>query len=236
MLENLYPGSDLIATNLAQIARDNDGARDNVAMKKAVELLQEYYSADNEAFSAANLKPLSFRDGAMHKAIDLLENTDDRSAVQTSQLTVLKSAIELEAELLLDTNLTVVAPDIHHWDFSRPSDLESDYTFGGPGGRPLIEAWPELRYAGLLSNPHDPTKPEFDADFVLNPQRLSDRAAEVAEQTGHTRERLLNTVFVNAAQVLGRRVVHGTPENQVAPAFWVSLADTAQKALDLGPK
>lgn len=233
MIEYLGRGSEQISTDLAGLARENNGKRDSIATDIAVDLLQDYYRVDQKAF--ASLKPLAFRDGAMHQAIVQLEGTEERTVEQNGQLTVLKSALALEAELLDGTELVPVVPDVHHWNFTRPDDVDTPYQFSFPENRPLIEAWKELRYAGLLSNPHDPTKPEFDADFVLNPKRLAAQAQVVADKTGLDNDRILQSVFVNAAQVMGRRIVHGTPEGQVAPKYWVDLANSAKSVLSREP-
>ena len=50
----------------------------------------------------------------------------------------------------------------------------------------IINAWPELRYAGLLCNPYDPAKPEFPEGFVLNPDRLSRQAGVISLETGYS--------------------------------------------------
>ena len=237
MIERLT--EEYLVQNLAQLARQSHKDGDQEATEIAVGLLQEYYYTNNKAFAPENVKPLSFRDGPVHKAIETLEATENRTPEQNGQLTVLKEAVEIEADLLLNTQLVVVAPDIHHWDFTAvrtPSDMDTPFKFEGPGTRPLIQAWAELRYSGLLSNPADPNKEGFDASFVLNPQRLADRANDVAHATEHTKERLLNSVFVNAAQNLGRRITFGTPEGQFGLSHWVAQADAAKQALTLTPQ
>lgn len=229
---------DFIATNLADIARDNNGARILEADEIAVGLLQEYYYTDNKAFAAENLKPLAYRDGAMFQAQQNLERLETRTTEQDEQLTVLNEAIELEAEFLSNTpQLVIVVPDQHHWKFTRPEgeeNLSEPYKFD-PGTTPLIEAWPELRYAGLLSNPADPSKGDFDTKFVLDAQRLADRATNISNLTEHSAKHLITSVFVNAAQVMGRRIEYGTPEGQYTPSHWVAQAETAKKALELVP-
>ena len=138
----------------------------------------------------------------------------------------------LEAELLLGQTLVPVVPDIHHWDFTKDTP-DSDYTFEGPKNRPLIEAWKELRFAGILSNPTDPTKPKFGADFVLDPTRLARQVHVIGGATGLSETRLLQTAFVNAAQVMGRRIVHDTPVGQLPPSHWVAFASTTKRALEM---
>lgn len=227
-----------IAGNLADLAIQKRHGSDDIATEIAATLLTQYYTADNTAFDSSALKPLSFRDGAMHQAIEKLSAVEHPTTEQASQLKVLKSAVTLEADILLNSDRVPVAPDIHHWDFTRSpaaSALNAPYSFNGPGKRPLIEAWPELRFAGILSNPYDPSKPEFDAGFVLNPVRLQRQAQIVSKETGLDETRLLQTVFVNAAQVMGRRIVQGTPEGQVGPSYWVELADSAKKAMEPQP-
>ncbi len=230
-----YLNDDFIATNLAEFGRVNGGAHILRADEIAVGLLQEFYHADNKAFASENLKPLSFRDGAMLEALKTLKDTEGADVNQDSELYVLEDATLLEKTLVEGEPLVVVAPDQHHWKFTRPSGVEN---LGEPykfdlGTTPLIKAWPELRYAGILSNPADPSKPEFDAAFVLDPQLLFDRAANVSRLTEHTTKRLLQSVFVNAAQVMGRRLVYGTPEGQFTPSHWVAQAQTAKQALAL---
>lgn len=237
-----YHNEDYLIKNLAQLARHSVlPDADQKATKIAVALLDEYYTADNEAFAAA--RELSFRDGAMHKALEKLEGLENPTSEEAGYMTVLKEGLEVQAELLLGTELVVVAPDLSHWDFTCTPVVGEDtpFKFQGPGTKPLINAWPELRYAGILSNPAqpaplpDPTEPsKYEAAFVLNPQRLKDRAEDVSAETGHSVDRTLKTVFVNAAQRVGIVITFGAKEGQFGADHWVEQANTAKRALALG--
>lgn len=231
-----YMTEDNLVRNLAQLARQSVPEGDHLAIVQAVDLLDEYYYTDNAAFRA-EIKPLSFRDFPVHKAIGILEATENRTTKQNTQLTVLKEGLQVEAELLLNTQqLVIVAPDIHHWDFTAdrtPNDMDAPFKFGGPGTRPLIYAWPELRYSGLNANPADPKLEGFDAGFVLNPQREVDRSADISAIKGYSIKRVISTDFVNATQNLGRRIAFGTPEGQFDPDHWVDYAQTTKRALEL---
>lgn len=233
MINYKHNSTEHTAINLAQVARHNGKEGDTYATREAVQLLDEYYKVNSQAFSIDTLTPLSYRDLPMRQAIFRLEDEYCSTPQQTKQLAILNSAIELESQLLEYKILVPVLPDIHHWNFTRPQDTERPYRFTPNGKQSLTAAWEELRYAGLLSNPYDPEKIEFDADFVLDPQRMSDQAKVISQATGLSRERLLHTVFVNAAQVMGRRIVNGTSQGQAAPTYWADLADTSEEALTL---
>ncbi len=217
--------------NLAELAISGPNG-DAQASIIASQILDDYYAADKAAFAAENLKPLSFRDAPMHKAVQDLENAKNLSPEQQGQLSVLKEAITLEEQLLLMADIVPVAVDIHHWRFTSPDGLKA-YHFAEPAVGSLVAAWQELRYAGLLSNPQDPLQPAFGSGFVTSAERLAKQAEVFSVCTGLRKDRILKSVFVNAAQVLGRRIVNGTPEGQVAPQGWVELAGATKAALDL---
>lgn len=196
--------------------------------------LEDKPSAHIGAFDPVNFKPLSFRDAPVHAAVAKLAAVQSLDESGQAQLAVLSEALTVEERLLGNTPLVSVLPDLHHWNFAidGPPTYSNPYELKLTGKEIIINAWPELRYAGLLSNPHDPCRPEFDESFVLDPYRLLRQTEVISLETGLSRERLLQTAFVNAAQVMGRRIVYGTPEGQCKPDFWVKYANTARVALN----
>lgn len=210
--------------DLSHIARFED---DKGAMRHIVLALDEFY----KNFKPEEVNSLSFRNYPIDKAIEKLaaESLSDENA---SHLQILRTALTVQEGLYDENNPVIVIPDLSHWRF-KLNEGEDACTLKEYEGLPPIYAWEELRYAGVLSNPYDPTKPEFPAHFVLDSGRLSEQVDVIVEETSLDRARILKTVFVNSAQNLGRRISFGTPEGQAAPSYWDCLSKVSAKLCNI---
>ena len=220
--------------NLALLAQSGPEG-DVQAARAFAKTMTQFTAANHEAFSAP--KPFAYRNGLMEKAIAKLSSTDNLGEAQTQYLTVMQTALTVQADILLQGHAAVVKPDYQHWDVELqypdvPSSADNDFVLKikEDDKRAAIEAYPELAYAGFLFNPADPTKEEFPAEFVHNPERMAQQTEIIAHETGLDKERLLLATFASAANKIGQRIMLGTPAGQFGEDYFLKVARTANTA------